>query len=303
MAAWRLHAWRAMRQTKLTRVKLVTKRGTRVDASLLTSEHPYVAIGLEDTVHPCDAVIDGDAWMQARGFSAFDDAVGAAQSDTIAVSASSDDVLAQAACEVLTRYQRLFERRNAASTGKHMDAVLRAHAALHDVSKPLVAADYDHALDTWQWMLRIEPHASLGAQCAALFHDIERLESEADKRIEHLAPDYQAFKDAHAKKGATRAEQVLRDAGIDAPTAERAAEIVASHERRGSDPDVDLLNDADGLSFFSLNSSGYADYYGPEQTRRKVAYTLARIGDRARRRLAFVRLRHDVAGMLKELST
>lgn len=296
-----MHASRAMRSTKLTRVKLATKAGASVDASLVTREHPAVAISLGDTVHPCDAVIDGAAWACVRDFSAFDEAVSRARTDAIVVHGAERE-LARTACEVLTRYQRHVERRNAASSLPVMNAVLRAHAELHDVMKPLVAADFDHALDTWQWMLRLEPHAPLAAQCAALFHDVERLESEAERRVEHLAPDYQAFKDTHAKRGAARAEIVLRDAGVDAPTASRAAEIIASHERRGHDPDVDLLNDADGLSFFSLNSPGYADYYGPEQTRRKIAYTLARIGEKARKRLELVRLRADVAAWLAEIA-
>ena len=62
-----------------------------------------------------------------------------------------------------------------------------------------------------------------------------------------------------------------------------------------------MLNDADALSFFSLNSSGYADYFGPEQTRKKVAYTWNRMGAHAREKLRGVRLRDDVRTLLKEV--
>ena len=93
--------------------------------------------------------------------------------------------------------------------------VLRRHAALHDVEKPLVAADLDHAIDTWQWMLRLDPGASLRGAAGRAFHDVERLESEAGLRVEQHAPDYAAFKDSHAARGARAHREVLQDAGVD----------------------------------------------------------------------------------------
>ncbi len=195
--------------------------------------------------------------------------------------------------EVLTRCQRLIGRRNAASSNPIFDLVLDRHRSLHDLDKPLVRADWAHALDVWQWTVRLDPEAGLAVQLAALFHDIERLASEADTRVEHRAGDYQAFKDEHARRGAEMADGVLEQAGVDAQTRMQAARLIAGHERM---PDV--LNDADALSFFSLNSPGYVDYFGPEAARRKIAWTLARLRPDARRRLEGVRLRPDVAEML-----
>lgn len=208
-------------------------------------------------------------------------------------------LLAQTALQILTRCQRLSPRRNEASRSAHFDRVLERHRALHDLEKPLVRADHDHALDTWQWMLRIKPDAGLAAQAAALFHDVERLASEADSRVEHHAPDYQVFKDAHAAQGAEIARRSLAEAGLAPAEIERAARLVAHHEQRRGDPDADLLNDADALSFFSLNSGGFMDYYGPSHTRRKIAYSLARLGPEARLRLEEVRLRPDVAALVE----
>jgi hypothetical protein len=203
--------------------------------------------------------------------------------------------------EVLTRCQRVIGRRNRYSHGQLFARVLRRHRELHDRTKPLVRADYNHALDVWQWTLRLDPLASLALQLAALFHDIERLASEADSRVEHLAPDYQQFKDAHALAGAAIADRVLSEAGIAAATIDRAVQLIAAHERPSSDCEVALLNDADALSFFSLNSSGYADYFGPDQTRKKIAYTWNRMRPAARAKLACVRLRGDVREILDEV--
>src|SRR5438067_3066236 len=203
------------------------------------------------------------------------------------------------ALQVLNRCQRLIGRRNRHSQTRPFDRVLRRHAEMHDTAKPLVRADYNHALDVWQWALRLDASASLELQLAALFHDVERLVSEADARVEHLAGDYQQFKNAHARAGAAITRDALPERGLGERTCQRVAELIAAHEQpSATDEEAALINDADALSFFSLNSSGYADYFGPAQTRKKVAYTLPRMRPAARGRLAGVRLREDVAGML-----
>jgi hypothetical protein len=257
---------------------------------------------IEAAVRPVAAgvIVDAQCWRHASAFVDVDREVERTGSNTISIRGDAFD-LPRIAIEVMTRCQRFLDRRNDASSSPLWDDVRDAHRELHDCDKPLVRADLDHALDTWQWMLRLSPHASLAVQLAGLFHDIERLESEADRRVEHHAADYADFKARHARRGAERAYEVLRGSGVDEGTATRVRELVAVHERRGADPEVDLLNDADGLSFFSLNSPGYADYFGPEQTRRKVAYTLGRLGSRARSKLACIRLRDDVRAHLLAL--
>jgi predicted metal-dependent HD superfamily phosphohydrolase len=212
--------------------------------------------------------------------------------------------LAGMALEVLTRCQRRVGRRNASSSTPLFDRVLERHRSLHDISKPLVRADWAHSMDVWQWTIRLDPDAGLAVQLAALFHDVERLVSEADVRIEHRADDYQSFKDEHARRGAELADEALAAAGVDSETRARTARLIAGHEHLPAPDDPDsadfaLLNDADALSFFSLNSPGYADYFGPEAARRKVAWTLARLRPAARERLGTVRLRPDVAEMVR----
>jgi hypothetical protein len=202
--------------------------------------------------------------------------------------------------QLLTRYQRFVDRRNRSSWGTEFARVLAVHRALYDLHKPLVRADYDHALDTWQWMLRLDPKASLAAQVAALFHDVERLVSEADARIEHEARSYTGFKDAHARRGAELACAALASAGIDAGVIDRVGYLIRWHERPQRDAEVALLNDADALSFFSLNSDGFVDYFGPEHARRKVTYTCSRLRPEARARLGQIRFRPEIRAMVRD---
>jgi hypothetical protein len=276
----------------------VVRNGMRVASAELAAEFPSVFIRFGDDAGPPH--LHASDWERADFDTwSFDCAIDALASDsfTLRLECGGDaSAFETFPLEVLTRCQRHVGRRNRHSQGSLFTRILRQHRALHDLEKPLVRADYNHALDVWQWALRLDADATLSVQIAALFHDVERLQSEADARVEHLAMDYQAFKDAHARAGAAMTDAVLAQAGAGASVRAEVAELVTSHERQPG-----LLGDADALSFFSLNSSGYADYFGPEQTRRKVAYTWNRMNEGARARLAAIRLRPDVRAMLNEV--
>jgi hypothetical protein len=268
------------------------------------SEFPTVDIVQPNATADTRAVFDEAWWSDpANDLVSFDRTVdGLASRGKLAVvlcaaSEHAPDRLA----EMLTRWQRLVVRRNPESRTPAFDRLLSLLRQAHDLEKPLVRADWNHAVDVWQWVLRLDPSSSAAVQMAALLHDVERLESEADGRVEHLAPSYAEFKQRHAARGAEIAAALLGLAGADRASADRAARLVANHEVPGNGPELALLNDADALSFFSQNSAGYLDYFGAEQGRRKIAYSLARMRPRALRRLAGVRMRRDVAAIAREL--
>ncbi len=256
----------------------------------------------------------------------------------------------EALLQILTRYQRLAPRVNDASRDDSFRCAVSLHRALHDLNKPLVRADYEHALDVWQWVLRLEPCAGRALQLAALFHDIERISSEGDQRVEQHAIDYQSFKNAHAWVGAQLAAHTLAAAGMDAADCDHAAELIWQHElplarkpdsftdgasgirpamlgpelmspdalapadigahgsKAASDGpaliarELRVLADADALSFFSLNSRGFFDYYGLEHTRKKVRYTLGRMSPVALGYLQHVKLPSEVERVMYEIS-
>jgi len=212
--------------------------------------------------------------------------------------------------QVITRCQRFLRWRNAASSNPHFDRALALHERLHDRTKPLVAADYEHALDTWRWILRLDERASLAVQVAALFHDVERLYAEPDVRVEHHAADYRAFKTAHAATGSELVAAFMTEIGMPPAISLRICELVARHELGGDDglgeacPDLvrerALVNDADALSFFSLNASGFLNYYGAEHTARKVVYTWRRLSRQARAELGQVKMAAPIRAFLDE---
>lgn len=270
-------------------------RGGAVDLAPLARAFPAHAFA-RASGGEAGADVSARAWRaEPFDFWAFDRRVDAiADAGRALRIAAPAELAVPVAREVATRAQRRSGCKNAAIAAPWFDRVLEVHRALHALDKPLVRADLDHALDAWQWTLRLDPDAPAAVQLAALLHDVERLASEADARIEHLAADYQAFKDAHARAGARIAGAVLARAGVEAGLAAEVCRLVAAHERRSELPALRLVNDADALSFFSLNSAGYLAYFGPAQAERKVAYTLARMSDRARRELHGVRIPSEI---------
>lgn len=270
----------------------------------VAAEFPTVVIVVEADGAPHyqrTVSVDVEAWTDSSG-------------DPFAIDAAVERAAAQGAfelrlgpvvrdervgLEVLTRYQRHVGRRNRATATALWDRVRACHRALHDLDMPLVRADFEHAVDTWQWLLRLAPDAGFALQAAALFHDVERLESEAIVRVEQHARSYDAFKDAHAQRGAAITRAVLGGAGVDAATTERAAFLVERHERPGDDAELALLNEADALSFFSLNSAGFVDCYGVDHARMKIARSIARLRPCTRRRVSQIRFRPDVHALVR----
>jgi hypothetical protein len=88
--------------------------------------------------------------------------------------------------------------------------------------------------------------------------------------------------------------------GLPEPGLDRIVGLIAGHEEGGTAGEARLLADADGLSFFSLNSGCFLDYYGAERTAFELRRTLTRMSPEARHRLRGVRLRNDVSALLRE---
>ncbi|MBX3209727.1 MAG: DUF4202 family protein [Labilithrix sp.] len=284
---------RAMLEPEIARLLLVADEDEELDTSTIVREFPTVAVERVERCGADDLVIDDFAWRGAFDFRRMDEAVEHARPVRRLAVRGSD--AAGVAVEVMARYQRLVVRRNEASSAPLFDAVLEAHASLFDPTLPLIRADHEHALDTWQWMLRIAPDIGLAPQIAALFHDIDRLESESHERIEHRA--HRVLDDPQARRGGERALAILRGLGVEEEDAVRVRDLVGGHVQ--GEEDAAVLDDADALSFLSLMSPRYADYFGLAQTRRKVAFTLGRLGPVARAKVALFRLRPDVDRLLQ----
>ena len=218
------------------------------------------------------------------------------------------DRLAETALQIAIRFQRFDVSTNPASATPFFQQILAAHEAMFDRRRPLVAADHDHALDTWRWVLRLEPHASLSLQLAALLHDVEGLAGEAEPRVDAAARegghDYAGDKRAEAQAGARVVVTILESLHTPRPLIERTRALVANHEGETSnepvEPAASLLANADALSFFSLGAPAFARHFGLTHTARKVAHCVRRLDVEGHSWLARLKLPRTIRALVFE---
>ncbi len=144
-----------------------------------------------------------------------------------------------------------------------------------------VPEDPDHSRNTLRWLLELDPQADEALRIAALGHDIDRAVAGRKMQREDFA-DYDAFKAAHARNGATILREIMRECGVvDDALTQEVHRLVCAHEV-GGDARSDLLKDADSISYFDVNLSRYFEREGWEETRRRCAWGYLRLSGRAR---------------------
>ena len=125
----------------------------------------------------------------------------------------------------------------------------------------------------------MEAAADEALQIAALGHDIDRATPERVKREDY--PDYDAFKAAHARRGARLLRGILEDCGLKNTMIKETCRLVEVHEV-GGDPRADLLNDADSISYFDVNLPLYYQRMGWEESKRRSCWGYLRLTQRAK---------------------
>ena len=125
-------------------------------------------------------------------------------------------------------------------------------AALTERARAWVQEVHPHARHltrTLEWVRELDPGASEALQVAAVTHDIERAfpdpEARWDSARDWNVPEYNRW---HQDRCADLVATWLAEQGADADVAARAEALVRSHED-GGDPEADLLQAADSLSF------------------------------------------------------
>ena len=111
----------------------------------------------------------------------------------------------------------------------------------------------EHLRRTADWLLVLDPGASEPLQLAALTHDMERHFPGGPKQDISIAPGADAeYRLEHSERSAQIVGGWLRDEGADAATVTEVERLIRLHEA-GGDPDADLLQAADSLSFLEVN--------------------------------------------------
>lgn len=203
---------------------------------------PELCIGLQDWGHEAADVLSFDrlfASLRSEG--------------DVRLVLWSRDWLASSghALELLTRYQRLLPLSPDLETLPKLSQILAAHQLLHPLGQAHSRGSHERSLDTWRWLLRLDPEATPACQLAALFHEIGTLE----------------------------ANRALTPLSLDARDLQRMNELLA----RGGEPSASrerkVLHDAEALSFFSLSTWQYLREQGVQETRRKITRTMCSMSD------------------------
>jgi hypothetical protein len=255
----------------------------RARGQLAVSE---VCVGLSDWAHPAADILGFDRlFASLRG------------EGGIRVVLWSRDWLEGTAhaLELLTRYQRLLPLPLDFAPMPRLQQILAVHRLLHPLDQPCARASYEHSLDTWRWLLRLDPQAAPALQLAALFHDVGAFVRGCHDRDGCAA---RAASVSLASMGV--ACRALEPLGLDVEDLTRMAGLMARYET-DSESQARLLSDADLLSFFSLSSWRYLQQYGVEQTQRKVTQALGSMTDTALCLAVLTRQPAAISEMLDDL--
>ncbi len=152
-----------------------------------------------------------------------------------------------------------------------MDSIACVKKKIEEIIvKSSVPEDPIHAKNTMQWLLRLKPDAAEALKIAALGHDIERAIEERKVRREGYK-NYDEFKDAHALNSANILVEIMKECNISKKLADDIFFLVRRHETGGTRR-VDILRDADGISFFHVNLPYYFIRNDVEETQKRCLW-------------------------------
>ena len=138
------------------------------------------------------------------------------------------------------------------------------------IKKSQVPEDPIHSKNTLEWLLKLKPDADDALTIAALGHDIERAIEERKVRREDYK-DYDEFKEAHASNSAKILAEIMKECNISKKLADDIFFLVRHHETGGTRR-VDILRDADSISFFHVNLPYYFLRNSVEETKRRCLW-------------------------------
>ncbi len=145
------------------------------------------------------------------------------------------------------------------------------------IEKSLVPEDPIHSKNTLVWLFRLKPDVDEALKIAALGHDIERAIEERKVRRADFK-NYDEFKDAHALNSAEILAEIMKECKIGKKLADDIFFLVRNHEMGGSER-IDILRDADSISFFDVNLPYYFIRNGVEETKRRCLWGYRKLPD------------------------
>jgi len=118
-----------------------------------------------------------------------------------------------------------------------------------------------HLARTRDWLLVLEPDASEALVLAALTHDVERhFPGGVDFDPAIMAPHDERYRTQHSERSAQIVGEWLRSEDADEELVRHVEDLILLHEI-GGDPESDLVQAADSISFLETNAGLVLAWY------------------------------------------
>ncbi|RZN14859.1 MAG: DUF4202 family protein [Methanosarcinales archaeon] len=168
------------------------------------------------------------------------------------------------------------------------------------IDKSLVPEDPIHSKNTLEWLLKLEPNADDALKIAALGHDIERaIEEQKVIRKDYIS--YDDFKKAHALNSAKILKEIMVECNVGKELINDVFFLVSSHET-GGNRRVDVLRDADTISFFHVNLPYYSVRNDAEETKVRCLWGYNKLSDNLKKVVANFRYKDkEIEFILREV--
>ncbi|MBN1290692.1 MAG: DUF4202 family protein [Candidatus Latescibacteria bacterium] len=157
-----------------------------------------------------------------------------------------------------------------------------------------------HSINTLEWLLKIEPEADIALQIAALGHDIERAIPERKISAANFET-FDAYMEAHAQNSADILMEIMKECGLHQELADEIAFLVSRHETGGGER-LNILVNADVLSFFQVSLPLYFDRKGPDITKRRMVWGYKKLSADSRKMIEDIEFLDDELRTLIEES-
>lgn len=160
--------------------------------------------------------------------------------------------------------------------------------------------DIMHAINTLHWLTIMDSSASEIIRLAALGHDIER--ARANRLLMRGFTSYIEYKRAHARISGMMLNAIIAECGYADNDGDLIEYIVAHAEERSDDAMVQVVCDADSISFFDVNLAGYVKEKPGIVVAEKAQFMYDRSSDAARWHIRTLVQQHQMWQYLPEFS-
>ena len=144
--------------------------------------------------------------------------------------------------------------------------------------KSPIVFELKHSQLTLKWVFELKPEADEALQIAAMAHDIDRaITGITEKDLKDFSKIDECKKE-HAIRSADITEDLMKKHGYNKEMIEKVRQLIENHEV-GGQGDVEILKDADSISYFDYNVGLYFKRYGKERTKDKIKFMYKRLSN------------------------